>query len=225
MPVIVASSMNSATIQGRGVPIASMVPISRVRSIMAISSVFTLAMSTMKNTMMPEEEEDSAEQGAHLLVVGGEVDPLLHRHLLREAAKPRSECRRDRIGVFGLVESDDEVGDAIALQQALRRGKRDAQIAVVEILEAGVDDAHDLHVDAVERAIGGHGQDGEAVANFHAHRRATPVPDQGFNFAAGDSAEIAARARRGLKPMPRSASGSTALPMNTEDFTPLESMP
>ena len=49
----VASTMNRATIHKRGVPMASMVPISRVRSNMAISSVFTLAISTMKNTMTP----------------------------------------------------------------------------------------------------------------------------------------------------------------------------
>ena len=47
--------MNSATIQARGVPMASMVPISRVRSNMVMSSVFTLDMSTIKKTMTPRK--------------------------------------------------------------------------------------------------------------------------------------------------------------------------
>jgi hypothetical protein len=41
----------------RGVPIASMVPISRVRSNIAISSVLMLAMRTMKKTMMPRKRK------------------------------------------------------------------------------------------------------------------------------------------------------------------------
>ena len=40
-------------IHDRGVPMASMVPISRVRSNMVISSVLTLDMRTMKKTMTP----------------------------------------------------------------------------------------------------------------------------------------------------------------------------
>ena len=43
----------------------------------------------------------------------------------------------DRIGVVCCVKADDEVGDAVALQQALCRGQGDAQIARVQFRDAG----------------------------------------------------------------------------------------
>ena len=45
--------MKSAMIHMRGVPMASIVPISRVRSNMVIRSVLTLDKRTMKKTMIP----------------------------------------------------------------------------------------------------------------------------------------------------------------------------
>jgi hypothetical protein len=145
----------------------------------------------MKKTMMPRKE-DSAEKGADLLVVGGKVNPLLHRHLLREALETRGECRGNGVSVFGFVETDDEVGDAIALQKTLRRGERDAEVPVIEVFEAGVDDADDLNVDAVESAIGGDRQNGKAVADLDAHGARDSGADEGFDLASGCFGEIAA---------------------------------
>ena len=110
--------MNRATIHARGVPIASMVPISRVRSNIDISSVLTLDMSTMKKTMMPMKQEDSVEHVAYLLVVGGQIDPLLQFHLLRQAAEPRRQLVVDAIGVRRRIQTDHQVGHAVALQAA-----------------------------------------------------------------------------------------------------------
>ena len=85
------------------------------------------------------------------------LDPFLQSDLLRFALEPGDEFGRHCIGVLGLVESHHQVGDAIALQQPLRRGQRDAQVTIVEILEAGAHDANNLHVNAVQRAVRGYG--------------------------------------------------------------------
>src|SRR5689334_17588279 len=42
---------------GTGVPMASIVPISRVRSNIAMSSVFTVAIRTIKNTITPRNRK------------------------------------------------------------------------------------------------------------------------------------------------------------------------
>ena len=140
------------------------------------------------------EEEDSVEHGVDLVVVGGQVDPFLQGHLLLQAVEARSEFCVDHVGVFGGVETDDEVGDAIALQQALGGGQGNAQIACVHFGDAGFDDAHDLNVDAVERAVGGHGEQGQAVADFHVHRLGQAGADEGFDVTAGFGREIPAGA-------------------------------
>ena len=105
------------------------------------------------------------------------------------------EFRIDHVCVFGGVEADDQVGDAIALQQALGRGQSDAQIASVHFGDAGFDDTDDLHVDAVKRSVGGHGEQGEAVANFYVHGLGKSGSDQRLDVTAGFRGEIAACAR------------------------------
>ena len=141
------------------------------------------------------EEEDSVEHGVNLVVIGGQIDPFLQRHLLRQPIEARSKFCVDQVGVVGGIEADHEVSDAIALQQALRGGQSDAQIAGIHFGDAGLDDADDLDIDAVERAVGGHGQKRQAVADFHVHRLGQTGADERFNVAApGFRREVASRA-------------------------------
>ncbi len=113
--------------------------------------------------------------------------------------RPRSrgsKCGCNFVGIIRRIQAHDQVGDAVALQQPLRLGQRNAQIAVVKILETGVDDTHDLHVDAVQGAVGGDGQNGEAVAQLHVHRSGDAASDESLGIAAGALVEIAARGQR-----------------------------
>jgi hypothetical protein len=119
--------------------------------------------------------------------------------LLRQAVQARGELRGDHVGIVRIVQPDNQVGNAIALQQALRGGQRDAQIAVIHFLEAGIDDADDLHVDSIERAVGSDGQNRKPIAHFDVHRARDTGANQRFHFAAGFGVEVSSRAQAGAE--------------------------
>ena len=130
-----------------------------------------------------------------------------------------ASCVADGIGVVGVIEADDEIGDAIALQQPLRGGQRDAQIARIHFGNAGFDDADDLHIDAVQRAVGSDGKKREPIAHFHVHGFGQASADQSLGLAALNVVQdLGPQSDADEKPRLRSATGSTALPIKTEDF-------
>ncbi len=131
-----------------------------------------------------EENEDGAEERADLFVISSELDPFLEDQVLGLAVELRKHLGGDEVSVIGVIEADNEVGNSIALQQALRGGKRDAEIAVVHLLEPGVNDPDDLHIDAVERAVRGDSEQGEAVAWLDAHGARNAGADEGLDLAA-----------------------------------------
>ena len=111
---------------------------------------------------------------------------------MRQAVEARHQFRISPVGVVRGIQADHQVGDAIALQQPLGRGQGDAQVARIQLRGAGVDDAHDLNIDAVEGAVGGHGQDGQPIADLDAHRLGQTAANKRLDFARWLGIEISA---------------------------------
>ena len=127
-----------------------------------------LDISTIRNDQL-HEQKDSVEHGVHLVVVGGKVDPLFQRFICCGSPLPRRKFCVNQVGVVRGVETDDKGSDAIARQQALGSRQSNAQKARVHFRDAGLDDADDLNIDAVKCSVGGHGKQGQAVANLYIH--------------------------------------------------------
>ncbi len=115
---------------------ASMVPISRVRSNMAIIIVFALDITTMKKMITPMKTRIPPNISMICLYVGECSCHSLRITLGSEPARRDASSGADGFGVVGVVETHHQLGDAVGLEQALGRGQGHLEEAVVHFLEA-----------------------------------------------------------------------------------------
>src|SRR3989440_5884568 len=181
------SSTNIDTTPRRRVPSAMTVPISRVRSKMAMVMVLVMPNTTMMETIS-EHREDAAEELAHLVVAQRQVLPRLDLEVEAPVADQPLEALADGGGVVRRVqEQRDRLHLAgLEVEDALGLGQADPEEAIVVRLLARLPDAPHLDGQRVDRARLGGGEQGEVVARLHAEGPGEPD-------AEGDAARIARR--------------------------------
>jgi len=182
------SSTNIDTTPRRRVPSAMTVPISRVRSKMAMVMVLVMPKHDHDGHDQREHREDAAEELAHLVVAQRQVLPRLDLEVEAPVTDQPLEALADGGGVVrGVQEQDDRLHlAALEVEDALGLGQADPQKPIVVRLFARLPHAAHLDGQRVDRPRLGGGEQGEVVTRLHAEGPGEPD-------AEGDAARIARR--------------------------------